>query len=320
MSLNRGHHKAECDHHGDDTRDNVQPCRTHEIMGCRDAVNDCRAEEKRDRTEPEPALGKRRKAVPAHEPPEPQNEEHERAPTCPCEMGLPPVIQHPCKIPPDNRRKRGGQEQHIGDLLRLRDGEKYEYEDPPHLKECEQLRLLAKAVAKRIFHRLDEQPCPREKAEDHDGQVEPPMCTHGMERRGEAADVVEADELVDERHAVHLVHIEIPRQTDDNNEQQPPQDVHAEELFQLTCRKQIEKDNPCRENHTNGAFCHHRKPARKVHQPVLPMDEGEERRCHEKKQRRVRHGCLSHIHEDDARPHDHPRPKACPRTEEPRRR
>ena len=146
------------------------------------------------------------------------------------------------------------------------------------------------------------------------------MCTHGMERRGEATDVVEADELVDERHAVHLIHIEIPRQTDDNDKQETAQDVHTKELLQLACRKQIEKDNPCRENHANRTLGHHRKPARKVHQPVLAMDKGEERRCHKEEQRTVGHRCLAHIHEDNACPHDHPRPEACPRTEEPRRR
>ena len=137
-----------------------------------------------------------------------------------------------------------------------------------------------------------------------------------MKRRGEAADVVEADELVDKCHTMYVIHINVPRQTDDNDEQEPAQDVHTKELLQLACRKQIEKDNPCRENHADGAFRHHRKPARKVHQPVLAMDKGEECRRHKEEQRTVGHGCLSHIHEDDARPHDQPRPEARPRTEE----
>ena len=188
-------------------------------------------------------------------------------------MSLSPVLKHACKIPANDGGECGGQQQHIGDLLRLRNREENEDEDPPHLEEGEHPCLLTETSAKSILNRLNEKARPREKAKNQNGQIEPPMRAHGMERCRKAADIVESDELVEERHAVHIVHIEIPRQTNDNDEQEPTQDVHAKDLLELTRREQIKKDNPCGEDHTDGPLCHHRKPTGEIHQPVVSMDE-----------------------------------------------
>ena len=296
----------------------MQPCCGKEVVRCRNGVNNRRSENERDHTEPETALGERREAVSAHQPAQTEQEEHERAPARPREMRLPPVVQHTSEIPPDDGRECWRQQKHIGDLFRLCNREEYEDENPPHLKERKLLRLLAKTVAEGILDRLDEDARPWEEAEDEDGQVEPPMRTHGMQRCRKSADVVEPDELVDERHAVHLVHIEIPWQPHGNDKEKSPQNVHAKELLKLTRREQIEENDPRRKNDPNRSLCHHSNPAGEVHQPVLPMNEGEECCRHKEEQRRVRHGRLPHIHEDDARPHDKSRPEPRTRTKEAR--
>ena len=146
------------------------------------------------------------------------------------------------------------------------------------------------------------------------------MRTHGVQRRGKAADVVKADEFIGERHAVHLVHIDIPRQPDGSDKENAAQDVHAQQLLELTCDEQIEKYNPAREHNADRSLRHHRETAGKIHQPILTVNERKERRRHKEQQRTVGHRSLAHIHEDDARPHDNPRPEPCARTEKARRR
>ena len=230
-----------------------------------------------------------------------------------------PILHHTCKVPRNDRRERGRQKQHIGDLLRLRNGEEYEDEDPPHLKKGKELCFLAKAAIECISNRLHKQARPREKAENDHGQIEPPVCAHGMQRHSETADVVKADELVDERHAVYRIHIAVPRQPDRNDKQQTAHNMHPQELFKAMRHEQVEKYDRARKYNADRPLRHDGKAAGKIHQPIMSVDKAKERRCHEKEQCRIGHGCLPHIYEHDTRPHDDPRPKARTRAKESRR-
>ena len=188
-------------------------------------------------------------------------------------MCLSPVVEHLREVPSDDGRKRRNEEQHIGDLLGLGKREKDKDEDPPDLEERKLLRLLTEAVTIGVLDRLNEQPRPREKAEQYDGDIEIPVVAHRMERMRKAADVVKADKVVDERHPMYRIHIDVPRHTDKRGKQHAAQDMHAEQKLQLTRKQQVEEDNAAGEDNTDRPLRHNSKSAAKVHQPVLPMNE-----------------------------------------------
>ena len=283
-------------------------------------VDDRRPEDERQRPQPESALSELWKPVPREQPADPHHEKENGTAARPAEMRLPPVVEHLREVPADDGRKRRNEEQHIGDLFGLSKREKDKNEDPPDLEEGKLLRLLTEAVTIGVLDRLNEQPRPREKAEQHDGDIEIPMVAYRMQRMRKAADVVEADKVVDERHPVHRIHIDVPRHTDERGKQHAAQDMHAEQKLQLTRKQQVEKDNAAGEDNADRPLRHDSKSAAKVHQPVLPMNEQEECRRHEEEQRCIRDGCLPHIHKEDARPRDHARPESRTRTENTRRR
>ena len=88
-------------------------------MGGGDVIDDRRAEEESQRSQPEPALCKLREAVSCEQPANPRHEKKHGTAARPCKMGLPPVIKHLREIPSDDRRKRRDKNEHVGNLLSL---------------------------------------------------------------------------------------------------------------------------------------------------------------------------------------------------------
>lgn len=75
-----------------------------------------------------------------------------------------------------------------------------------------------------------------------------------MFRRGEAGDVVIADEGVQEDFAVDLIHQEVPGQADGKSQQDALGDLHVFHERPLPCPGQVDEHDQGREGIADGAF------------------------------------------------------------------
>ena len=122
------------------------------------------------------------------------------------ELGL-----HPRDIPADNHRHSREHRQNIRNELRLADGKEQQHEQRPDMQEHQITHIVDTAVLHRGLHCLRQHARPREHAQNYYWEIIPEGHAVSMLCRRKARDIMEAQERVDEVHAMHRVHCIIPR-------------------------------------------------------------------------------------------------------------
>ena len=237
---------------------------------------------------------------------------HDDSPCHPAELVFSVVAGHPLNIPADDHGQGRQQHQHVGNLFRFGDGKENEDKNPPHLQEQQFRALFPHASGKGVLDRFQQQTGPGEQPQNNDGKVEPPVYPFGMQRCGKAADVMEADKLINKIHAVILEHEDVPGHPYCCYQNQTGNYVHVQQPSQIAGKQQVQKNDRAGEHHPDRPFRHYRKAAEQIHQPVFFMHKTKQRTCHKEQQGRVCYGSLAHIHDHDSSSHHQAGPEPGP--------